>query len=283
MMISLKTLQFRRIPDLFILVSIFANHAIGDASQKLQFPKKEEFLECASSKLAPPGDLLQLYTFNLLETRRELDAEGKILDSTVKVYEVFPNPLEKLTYRRLLSVNGQLLSTQKLQEQDQLQKKRIKKIRNRRKQQKESRRMRAIQEVFRIFHFEFQAREKIGKYQTIRFGFEKKPGLNPRDWDLKMLTKFRGTAWIDESQCELVQLDAELLDTVSYGFGIAARLYEGTRIFLKRRQINAEIWMVEKSIFRMFSRVMLLKTLRFEVLSQYSNFQKHNHNGLNAR
>ena len=271
-----RSASFSALSSIVLAVLLGSISAVGGRSpEELPLPNRDEFLSQAREKIKASNDLLTKYTFRLTETRKDLDGDGRTRKTTVKTYDVFPHPDEELTYRRLISNDGRSVSQKKLESQDRQYSKRL---RNKQKAGsgpwKPSRRERMIQGVFGLFDYTIRGRERIGDYQTIVVDFEPKPGVEPPDRDLNLLKKFRGTAWINESDHEMVQLETELMDTVSFGFGIVARFYEGTRIYVKRCRVNDEIWLVEESRFKLVARVLLLKSLRFEVTNRYSDYQR---------
>ena len=73
--------------------------------------------------------------------------------------------------------------------------------------------------------------------------FRPKPGVDPAGRAGKILVKFAGRAWIDEEDKQLVRVDAELVDTLSFGLGVLARLQKGSRASIIRRKVNDEIWL----------------------------------------
>ena len=73
---------------------------------------------------------------------------------------------------------------------------------------------------------------------------------------------FKVQAWISESDYELVKLDAEAIDTLSFGLGVLARLHKGARLSFLRRKINGEVWLPAVASYSGSARVSLLFTLR---------------------
>jgi hypothetical protein len=58
-----------------------------------------------------------------------------------------------------------------------------------------------------------------------------------------MAKVFKGTVWVDEDAKEVVRVEAIAIDSLSYGFGVLARLSEGTRVEVVRERIDSTVWL----------------------------------------
>jgi hypothetical protein len=104
--------------------------------------------------------------------------------------------------------------------------------------------------------------------------FTSRPGLETSTRPGKVLKKFSGKAWIDEADRQLVRVEAELTDDLSFGFGILAKLRKGARAEMQRRKVNDEIWLPSEVHFMGHARLFLVKGLNVDTLSQYSDYKK---------
>lgn len=239
-------------------------------------PESSAFLEKVRERLRDGDELQHLYTFRQTETRSQLDGQGQVKNSSEKVFEVFPHSSEELTYRRLISRDGQPLDPEEIERQDEKYRQHLAEASRSGAQGGESeaeKRRRLIEQAFGLFDFEMEGRQLLEGHPTIVFRFEPKPNVQVKNRELKMLHSCSGKAWISETDHELVGLEAKLVDTVSFGFGIGARFYKGTEISLKRRKWKDEIWVMQESRFRMAARFLLVKSLRLEILNEYSDYR----------
>jgi hypothetical protein len=85
---------------------------------------------------------------------------------------------------------------------------------------------------------------------------------------------FSVKAWISESDKELVRLEADAIDNVSFGYGILGRLHKGAHLSFLRRKINGEVWLPAVVNYSGSARVGLLFTLRRTGSSEYSGYRK---------
>ena len=78
-----------------------------------------------------------------------------------------------------------------------------------------------------IYDIRLLRRERLDGHDTIVASLTPRRNARPRTREGKVLTHFVVTAWINESDYELVRLEAEAIDTVSFGLGLLARVHKG--------------------------------------------------------
>jgi hypothetical protein len=133
----------------------------------------------------------------------------------------------------------------------------------------------AVGDIYTIFDIRMIGRERIEGHDTIAFSLTPKAGATPRTTEGRQMQHFNVQAWISESDYELVKLDAEAIDTLSFGLGVLARLHKGARLSFLRRKINGEVWLPAVASYSGSARVSLLFTLRRAGSSEYSGYRKY--------
>lgn len=258
------------------------------ASQELPLPELEPFLQEARKKLVSDRLLLSQYTFAEKHTTHQLDKQGRVKKTDVRIYEVYPDLDAKYSYRKLVSENGRLLRPEELAKQDREHQERLakrakkldretnseraKRLAKREEAQREE--QAAIDEAFRLYDIRMAAREVLDGYSTIRFEVSPRPGFKTRTSEGKTLQKFSGTAWITEADHELVRLEVKLAKTLSMGWGLLARVKEGTHATFQRRRVNDEIWLPAEVRLTGDLRLLLVKGMHVDVISEYSDYKK---------
>jgi hypothetical protein len=246
-------------------------------------PELAPFLEEVRRNLHSDEALLDQYTFTERHTERELDGKGGTRKLKTEVFEVYPSLEPGHTYRRLVERDGKTLTTGELAEEDRKHEKKVgdepgDAAAEAKRAQKlaEARRKEAsaVSQLFSVYDIALAGRETLDGRSTIVLTFRPKPGIEPAGRAGKILQKFAGRAWIDESDRQLVRVDAELVDTLSFGLGVLARLHKGSRASILRRKINGEIWLPASARFTGSARLMLFKGLRLDALSEYSDYRK---------
>ena len=224
------------------------------------------------------------------ETRRQvsLDASGRATRETVNVFESYPGLPGEPRWERQTVKDGQPLSTADLAKQDrERQRKALEYARrlerkpdetraSEEKKRAEERRdlERAIDEAMNLYEFKLLRREAVAGYDTILVSFTPRKDAKPRTREGKVLQHFAGQAWVSESDYELVRIEAEALDTVSFGLGLLARVHQGSRASFERRKVNGEDWLPASASYTASARVMLLKSLRVGGTSEFSDYRK---------
>ena len=257
----------------------------ADEPAAAPLPDVRTFLGEVRERLHSDDFLLDQYTFTERQTQRQLDSSGNVKKVTSAVYEVYPSPEPGRTYRKLVEKNGTALTAEELAREDEKQEaKEAKKTAklygedaSRRASAESERRLketRTIDEIFHVFEFRIVGRETLDGRSAIVLIFGPRPGVEPATKGGKILQKFTGRAWVDEEERQLVRVEAELTDDLSFGFGLLARLKKGARAEIQRRKVNDEIWLPSAARFVGHGRLLLVKGLHIDSLSQYSDYKK---------
>jgi hypothetical protein len=85
---------------------------------------------------------------------------------------------------------------------------------------------------------------------------------------------FKARAWISEADYELVRVEIEAIDDLSFGLGLLARVHKGTVATYQRKRVNDEVWLPAEVTWTASARVMLFRQLRLRGVSEFSNYRK---------
>jgi hypothetical protein len=268
-----------------LLSSLAAIAAAQESVPSLPLPEVRPFLKEVRRHLRSDEDLLAHYTFTEKYTEHRLDGKGQITKTKSEVYEVYPSFEPGENYRKLITRDGVAVPANELAEQDRKQNALIEKQARRladegpdarRKREMERRRKEeaAAAEVFLVYDIAIVGREIVEGRHTIQLRFEPRPGAEPTSRIGKILKKLRGRAWVDEADHQVTRVQCELIDTLSFGLGIIARLKPGARLFFERRKINDEIWLPAVAHFTGSARLLLIKGISVDIVSEYSDYRK---------
>lgn len=258
-------------------------------AQDRPLPNQQSFLTETRKHLQTDSTLQSSYVY--VETRREqkLDKHGRTREESVKVFESYPGLPGEARWERLVSENGRPVPSEELAKQDrQRQKKAVGMVqrlaedssKERARQQREYQKARrereeAVNDIFAIFDIRMIGREQIEQHETIVFSLTPRPDASPATGDGRQMRHFNVKAWISESDHELVKLEAEAINTLSFGLGVLARLHKGATLSFLRRKVNGEVWLPAVVSYRGSARVGLLVTLRRGGTSEYSGYRKY--------
>ena len=262
--------------------------SLPGAGQERPLPEAKPFLEEVKKRLQTDDALQSGYTY--VETRRELklDKTGRSTKEKLKVVESYPGLPGKERWERLVSEDGRPVSQADLDKQDRERREKaqeyVRKLEKepekvRREQAREREKYfremaEAVDTVFLVYDVRMLGREPIEGHDTIAFALTPRPAAKPRTRDGKIMKNFNVRAWVSESDYELVRLDVEAIDTVSFGLGLLARVHKGSRASFTRRKVNGEVWLPASANYTASARIGLIKMMRVGGTSEYSNYRK---------
>ena len=271
-----------------VLVLALVLFAMPAVSQDRPLPDPGVFFEQVKQRLQSDDDRQSAYMY--VETRREvkLDKAGRPTGESVKVIESYPGFPGKGRWEREIAVDGRPTSTRDLEKQDRDRQeqaeeylKRLAKdpektkqrlARERAREQREA--TEVVNEIFAIFDLRMAGREALEGHDTIVIALTPRRGVKAKTSDGKLMQKFNARAWVSESEHELVRLEVEAIDTVSYGLGVVARMHKGSKGAFQRRKVNGEEWLPASATYTGSARVALLKVMRRDGRSEFSDYKK---------
>lgn len=250
-------------------------------------PELKSFLAEFRKTLHTNNHLLSQYTYMQKQTHVQLDSGGKPKKTEVKVYQVLRAPDPDDTYQRLLSKDGVSVPAKELEKQDRKHQEEVedRERKRKRKSPAELEKMRAeeereenevIDDVFAMYDIRIIGRESVDGHPVIRLAFKARPGYKPKTRDGKIMQKIAGQAWVSEDDHELARIDAEVIDNISFGFGLLAKLNKGTRITGERHKFNEEVWLPSRIEILVNLRLFMLKGLNTREIIEYSDHKKFN-------
>lgn len=263
--------------------------APGGMAQERPLPDRDAFLNEARRHLQVDSTLQSSYVY--VETRREavLDGRGRVKRESVRVYESYPALPGEERWERLIAEDGRPVTDARLAAQDRERRRRAEALARRMttqparehdRQQREYTKQRrefdaTIDDIFIVFDVAMTGRERIENHETIAFTLTPRPDAKPRTREGGFMRHFNVRVWISEQDKEVVRLDAEAIDTLSFGLGVFARLHKGSQLSFLRRKINGEVWLPAEMRYEGSARVGMVWTLRRRGTSAYSGYRKY--------
>lgn len=101
-------------------------------------------------------------------------------------------------------------------------------------------------------------------------------GYKARNLQARVFEKTRGKVWIDAADSQLVRVDAAVFDTVSIGWGLAAKIQKGTRFQIDRRKLADGAWLPDSQTIRFAAKVLMVKSLAVEDTARFSEYRRTN-------
>jgi hypothetical protein len=221
------------------------------------------------------------YTWIAQETDRHLDSNGKVQSEESQRWET--TVLYGEPFRRMLARNGKTLSADdQRKEQRRLDKetakfeqetaderaRRLAKIEKERLKDREF-----LREIPDAYNFRMVRDDQVDGHAVWVIAATPKAGYTPRSSDAKALTKIKGELWVDKAEYQWVRLEAETIDTISFGW-ILARLNPGARLLFEQTRVNNDLWLPKRELVRGAGRVALLRKIALEQEVTWSNYHK---------
>jgi hypothetical protein len=277
----------RHVSASLIVALVFS--AVPTTAQDRPLPDPKTFLPEVRKRLQTDQTLQSSYSY--VETRRErkLDGKGRVDSESVKVFENYPGLPGETRWERLISENGKAVPAKDLEKHDRERREKAEEYARRMTNRPEQERARqnrdwekarkemaeTVDDIFRVYDVRMAGRESIDGHDTIRFSLTPRPDADPHTSDGKIMRHFNGTAWVSETDYELVRLNVEAIDTVGIGLGLLARVNKGARIAFERRKVNGEVWLPATASYSFNARVAMLKMLRRDATLEFSNYRKY--------
>jgi hypothetical protein len=263
--------------------------AVAVAAQDRPLPERGVFLQETRKRLQTDDSVQSGYAY--VETRRAstLDSKGRTTSQSVRVIESYPGlPGEEGRWERVIAIDGRPVPAKELADQDRERQRKAQTIAQQLAAQPASERARqardleeqrrereaAVADIFAVYDIKMLGRESVEGHDTIAFSLTPRPSAHPRTREGRIMRRFAVRAWISESDHELVRLDAEAIETVSFGLGLLARVHKGTRATFQRRKVNGEAWLPAVTSYTASARVALVRMLRRSGVSEYSAYRK---------
>ena len=256
-------------------------------AQERPLPDFNTFAAEVKKRLATDDERQSGYVFTERRVEQRLNADGRVTSEWVKVYEVYPALPGEDRYRRLVEEDGRAISADRLAKQDADRRKTAEEYARKQaiasERQKEARKLDkaraeysdAVEDIFRIYDIRMVRREPIEGIETILATLTPNSGARPKTADGKVMQHFKARAWISESDYELVRVEIEAIDNLSFGLGLLARVHKGTVATYQRRKVNGETWLPLEVTWTASGRVLLLRRLRLRGVSQFSNYRRY--------
>lgn len=225
--------------------------------------------------------LRRQYTYLEKGVERELDKNGKPKSTHSTVHDV--SILYGHQFSRLIEKDGKPLSEKdQRKEQERLAKFTAKweheTLEERKKREAEREKNRAKTEAFLkeipdAYDLRLLPDEKVDGHDAWVIQAEPHPGYRPKAEMGKYLSKVHGKVWIDKAEYQWVKVDAETIDTISFGL-VLFRLNKGSHIEFEQARVNDEIWLPRRQHVSAAGRLGVFLKASIDADTTFENYRK---------
>ena len=232
------------------------------SAQDHPLPDASTFFTAARENLARAGRLQDQFAYKERRTQVHVNPFGRIGTGGAIVYEVTPNPDGPGFTRRVLERDGKPVVNGEVEQFGQR--------RRRDRAQSPS----AIQDTAAVLDFAMSHRLVANGRSSILVTFTPKPNAKPTTRQGRLARAFTGKIWVDEATQEVTRVEATAIDSISYGYGLLARLNEGTVVTLVRSHIEDDIWLPISIRFQGEGRALLLRKLNVDFGIEWFDYRR---------
>lgn len=182
---------------------------------------------------------------------------------------------DQFSIARTLSLDGQPLSPEQKQAEEQKLQKLLndpdeQRKRSKREKEDQGRAQIMIRALPNAFYF-----QEIGRQGNIlKLRFRPDPNYRPQSHEESVYTGMAGELWLDIGQQRLKKIDAHLFHDVDFGWGILGRLYKGGTFVVEQEQIDGNHWDTTSLKLDLTGKVMLFKPLVVKEQEYESDFHR---------
>jgi hypothetical protein len=204
------------------------------------------------------------FNYSYKERRSEFHVNpfGRMGTGEIEGWEVTPIENGSVILRKLIERDGKPVADGEVD--------RIKVREERRRQGRRT----AMEDVMAMLTFKMARREALNSRDAIVFTFTPTPDADPQTREGRIARSFSGSVWVDEAAHEVVRIEATAVDSISFGFGLIARLNEGSTVSLHRQPIEDGLWLPTSIRFSGEGRALLLRKLNVDQRIEWSEYRK---------
>ncbi len=225
-------------------------------------PENESFVKDTRENLVRSQRAQFNYAYKERRTEFHANPFGRIGTGGIEGWEVTPIENGTVILRKLIERDGKRVADG---EED-----RIKVTEERRRKGRRS----TMEDVMATLNFKMARRDSVNGRDAIVFTFTPKPDAEPETREGRIAKSFSGSIWVDEVAREVIRIDAKAVDTISFGFGLVARLNEGSTVTLHRQPIENGLWLPTSIRFAGEGRALLLRKLNVDQRIEWSEYKK---------
>lgn len=261
-------------------LTVFCLFSFAQSRAREPWPDAGDVIRTSLERNASNESRLKDYTYTERQETRTLDKSGAIVkteSSTSEVLNLYGRP-----YRRRVSKDGRALAGKEKQKADQEFEREVHKREQEsgeesRKQQEEREKARAesrrfLQEMPKAYSFRITGEALLDGMPVWVIDAEPRADFHSTVKRADLLKKMRGRLWIDKQSLQWVRVEAELIDSISFG-GFLAKLDRGARMTFLQKRVNDEVWLPSKMTARVEARL-LLKHYNLAAETTWSNYRK---------
>jgi hypothetical protein len=200
------------------------------------------------------------YTYSSLQTKQDLDANGKITKTeTTENEDFFVNGH---VIERTVKKNGQPLNDHDQQKETERVTRLVEKAEKTPSGQPLEGQSVSVSRVLEIMDVGNPRRENYHGRPAIVFDFVGRKNAKTHGFAEDASKKLKGTVWVDETDRQVAHLEVTFDDNFHVGGGILANVQKGSNFHFDQAPVEDQLWLPTGGEGTLQARVLLLKNMR---------------------
>lgn len=226
-------------------------------------------------------EMARNYTCQQREVINHLDKHGNVKSTDIKTFDI--NFYFGEEYARLVGENDKPLSAEAQKKEDAKLEKFLAKYRDESPEDREKRLAREkkqreegrafLRDVVNAYDFRLVGDEQVDGVDTYVIDATPQPDFKPTQPHAGMLKNIKGRLWIEKKDYNWVKVEAQALDTISFGFFLF-RIHPGSRFVLEKTLVKNEAWLLKRLDIDGGARIALFKNENIRQEDEFSNYKK---------
>jgi len=246
---------------ILVLLPFFAASLLA-AQATRPLPDHDSFVRQTRDNLIRSQRAQFNYAYKERRTEFHVNPFGRVGTGGIEGWEVTPIENGTVILRKLIERDGQRVTDGE-----------VDRIKVREERRREGRRT-TMDDVVAMLTFKMARRESVNGRDAIVITFTPRPEADPETRQGRIAKAFTGNVWVDEAAREVIRVEATAVDTISFGFGLIARLNEGSTVTLHRQPIESGLWLPTSIRFAGEGRAMLVRKLNVDQRIEWSEYKK---------
>jgi hypothetical protein len=261
---------------------------LGVGGQEPPLPDADALFAAVRENLLRAERETHMYTYRERRTDIHTNPFGKLGTGGVSLFEVYPSPTRRMTYRRLIEKDGKRIPSAQVAEQDRDYRVRVAEVQKEiaaqgpsdprvveaQAQGARERRQRALDDVVQTLRFQVKGRTTHKGAPVIAVTFAGKRDARPQTRQGRIAQSFTGTLYVDEQLKEVLALEATSTADISYGYGLVAKLGKGTVVTLVREPVEGGLWMPTRLTMKGRGRALMVRALVIDFAIDWFDYDR---------
>ena len=253
---------------ILLLVPLFAATLLAQTTRPL--PDHDMFVRATRDNLIRSQRAQSNYAYKERRTEFHVNPFGRLGTGGIEGWEVTPTENGTVIVKKLIERDGQRVTDGE-----------VDRIKVKGEGRREGGRTR-MDDVVAMLTFKMERRESVNGRDAIVIAFAPRPDADPETREGRIAKAFTGNVWVDEAAREVIRVEATAVDTISFktfgdvtfGFGLIARLNEGSTVTLHRQPIDDGLWLPTSIRFSGEGRALLIRKLNVDQRIEWSEYRK---------